>query len=105
MTDAARGWGRSGLAMYIVGLTIPIALLEHSVWFPGASIDSLPAAVAIGILLAGPAVSAVAVVNSNWSIPMTIMWTLLIPVLLFVLFLVHWIGGSVLLGRPFLTLD
>ena len=110
MSSAARmgavpGWGRHGFALYVAGLLFPFILLEQSIWYPHVSIDSIPTFIAIGLLLAGPLVSAAAVATSNWSMPMTITWILLIPVILVVLFLVYWFAGSALLDRPFLPMD
>ena len=100
-----RRWGRYRLLMYVMGLILPVILFEESVWFPHASINALPIWLAIGLLLAGPVLSFFAVALSNWSIPMTALWALLIPVFAVTLFIVHWVAGSVLLDRPFLPLD
>jgi hypothetical protein len=102
---AEQGWGHWRLPMYLAGLFLPIVLFEHSIWFPDSSIDVLPAWIAISLLFLGPLVSFLAVALSHWSIPMTIVWSLLIPLLSVALLIAHWVLGSTLLDRPFLPLD
>jgi hypothetical protein len=99
--------GRPRLAvwLYIGGLLLPFMLFEQAEWFPHASVDSLPHAIALGMLLLGPTVSVFAAVTSPWSILIKVVMTVLIPVFLVALFLTYWVAGAQFFDRPFLPLD
>lgn len=69
------------------------------------SLDGSTGWLVIALIMIGPVISGIAVVRSNLTFLATIVCTLMIPVIILTLFVLHWWAGSVFLGRPGLPID
>ena len=96
-------WGHWPLCLYIAGLLFPFVVFELEEAFPDLTRPFWR--ISLGILVLCPLSSAVGVAFSNLAVGRAVLWTLLIPVFLFCLLLLYWIGGTVFLGRPFLPVN
>ena len=96
-------WGSWQHWLYFFGVILPFIIFEIEYTYSDNTNSSN--LIWLGLILLGPIISIVAIVFSNLSMQKSVLWTLLIPVLFTLLFLVFWFGGSSLLDRPFFPTD